>query len=181
MINYKIIVINIIFVSLFMVFYFFNFITIYVSKTIFQKQIKILIDSIFKDFSESLTIDNKYELVKFIAQYEIANSIDGIIPISDTFDKEYNDKINNFLIFVNAIFYFTIFYLAYVFISIYYYKSENLSNEILSSLYDVFLIFFFETVFICIVTLNYMTIDPDVIKSLIYKKLYEIIKKNDFV
>ena len=175
MINYKIIVINIIFVSLFMIFYFFNFITLYVSKIIFQKQIKILIDSVFEDLSESLTTDTKYELVKFIVQYETTKSIDDIIPISDTIDKEYNEKINNLFIFVNAIFYFTLFYLAYVFISIYYYKSENLSNEILSSLYDVFLLFFFETVFICIVTINYMTINPNDIKRTLYNKLYKII------
>ena len=177
MINYKIIVINIIFVSIFIVFYFFNFITLYISKIIFEKQIRILIDSIFEDFKESITNDNKDELVKFIVKYEITNSIDGIIPISNTIDKEYNEKKNNLFLFVNAMFYFTVFYLAYVFINMYYYKSVNLSNEILSSIYDVFLIFLFETIFIYIVTLNYMTINPNVIKNLLYKKLFEIIQK----
>ena len=86
-------------------------------------------------------------------------------------------KKNNLFLFVNAMFYFTVFYLAYVFINMYYYKSVNLSNEILSSIYDVFLIFLFETIFIYIVTLNYMTINPNVIKNLLYKKLFEIIQK----
>ena len=77
-----------------MIFYFFNFITLYISKIIFEKQIRILIDSIFEDFKESITNDNKDELVKFIVKYEITNSIDGIITISNTIDNNVSNICN---------------------------------------------------------------------------------------
>ena len=50
MFDYKTVLINIIFVSIFMFFYFFNFITLYVSSVIFKKQIELIVDNLFNDF-----------------------------------------------------------------------------------------------------------------------------------
>lgn len=174
MFDYKTVLINIIFVSIFMFFYFFNFITLYVSSVIFKKQIELIVDNLFNDFKNLITPEIKDSLITYIDQYMISSAIDKSYITDEVLDKKYNQQKNNLFTVVNIIFYLSLFYVSFVLINLWYFKSINTKDEIITALYNACLILIFETIFIIVITLNYMTINPNKIKKILYSKLINI-------
>ena len=174
MFDYKTVLINIIFVSIFMFFYFFNFITLYVSSVIFKKQIELIVDNLFNDFKNLITPEIKDSLITYIEQYMISSAIDKSYITDEVLDKKYNQQKNNLFTVVNIIFYLSLFYVSFVLINLWYFKSINTKDEIITALYNACLILIFETIFIIVITLNYMTINPNKIKKILYSKLINI-------